>query len=304
VRPYDAALLVAIEGACLLLLETGGNRLRRLLPVAAVLPALAYTWWVFAASPGFRVWVSPHYGDFVPTALELAIALGPAALLALSAAAGWRRRGGGERAHLTRLAVWAAIAALVVTLRPVSYSAQFGVGVGLPLLALAAVGLARQGRRILEISAALMCSTAIAVTWLFATPNSDTHAVVERWTLALAARQLCRPGDLVLAPEDIGLYLGGLTPCWPFLSHSAIPDHDARVQTVRHFQAPDTAPHDRAALLQSLCPAYVVLPPALPEGWLGAQPAYSPRLVASGPNGALALWARDPSAACFQAKNP
>jgi hypothetical protein len=88
------------------------------------------------------------------------------------------------------------------------------------------------------------------------------------------------------------------------VSHPAVPDYDARVEAVRRFQAADTPPSERAGLLQSLCPAYVVLPPVLPEGWLGAQPAYRPRLIASGPNGALALWGRDPSAPCAQAKKP
>jgi hypothetical protein len=292
VRPYDGALLVAIEGASVLLLATGTSRLTRLLPLAAVLPGLAYTSWVFAASPGFRAWVSPHYSDLVPTALELAIALGPALLLALTAAPCWRS-GDRARAHLTRLALWAAIAFLVVTVRPVVYSLQFIVGLGLPLLALAAVGLARIGRRVLGIALPLMAVSSLTVVWLCSLPTPRTHPPLQSWLVPQLLRQQCRPGDLVLAPPQIGLFVGGLTSCWPYVSHAAAPDYEARVHDVDRFYDPRTTPAERAALLATVHPRYVVVPLDLPRDAFGPDEPPAPAWVIRGPTGALAVWSRD-----------
>ncbi|MGE5126422.1 MAG: hypothetical protein ACM3PV_09025, partial [Betaproteobacteria bacterium] len=105
------------------------------------------------------------------------------------------------------------------------------------------------------------------------------------------------PGELVLAPRDVGLYVGGLTPCWPYLSHAAAPEYDERERAVREFYDPVTPSASRGALLSRVCPAYVVLPPRLPAGWLGDNGAYRPRLPAQG-TAALAAWSRDPTRPC------
>jgi hypothetical protein len=73
---------------------------------------------------------------------------------------------------------------------------------------------------------------------------------------------------MVLAPPDVGLYLGGLSPCWPYVSHAAAPGHDARAAAVRRFYG-EASPAERAALLEETGAALVVLPPGLPPGWLG-----------------------------------
>ena len=96
----------------------------------------------------------------------------------------------------------------------------------------------------------------------------------------------------MLAPPDVGLYVGGLTPCWPFVSHAAAPDHDARAEAVRRFYTQST-PDERASLLEGGCVAHVVLPPRAPGGWLGPGAPYRPRLEVPGPNGGLAVWSRD-----------
>ncbi len=303
VRPYDGALLVAIEGASALFLARGRDRLRRLLPLAAALPGLAYTWWVFTASPSFRAWVSPHYADVTPTALELAFSLGPATLLALTSLVAWRR-GGVETGHLTRLVLWAVIALLVVTVRPVSYSLQFIVGVGLPLLALAAIGLARVARHALAIAVPLMATSAVVVVWLCTLPGPRTHPPLQSWLVAQVLRQECHPGDLVLAPAQIGSYVGGLTPCWPFVSHPAAPDYDARLRDVARFYDPSSTPAERAALLATIGPAYVVLPPALPPDSFGASSPYVLAHVVRGPTGALEIWSRDPARPGSRAESP
>jgi len=294
VRPYDAALLAGIEGVAVLLTNPARAWPRRLLPVAALLPVLAYNVWLFLASPGFSAFSSPRYASLAPSPADLALALGPAALLALTAV---RWRGGDGAGHRLRLALWATLALLVVLLRPVSFSLQLVVGIGVPLLVLGAVGLARLPRGALEAAVPLMASTAAVVAWLCASPGPTRYAPAERWRVAAALRTGCRPGETVLAPPDVGLYVGGLTPCWPFVSHAAAPDHDARAEAVRRFYTQST-PEERTSLLEGGCVAHVVLPPRAPGGWLGPGAPYRPRLEVPGPNGGIAVWSRDGVTAC------
>jgi hypothetical protein len=294
VRPYDAALLAGIESLAVLLTAPAREWPRRLLPVAALLPVLAYNGWLFLAGPGFSVFSSPRYASLAPRPADLALALGPAALLAVSSIR-WRRGDGAE--HRLRLALWATLALLVVLLRPVSFSLQLVVGVGVPLLVLAAVGLARLPRAVLETAVPLMASTAAVATWLCANPGPSCHAPAERWEVAVALRGACRPGELVLAPADIGLYVGGLTPCWPFVSHAAAPRHAARDEAARRFYG-GAPPEERARLLESACVTHVVAPTRMPPQWLGSDTPYRPRLEVPGPNGGLTVWSRDGAAAC------
>jgi hypothetical protein len=298
VRPYDAALLGAVEFAAVLLLGPGRDRLRRALPIVALVPPLAYNEWVFRASPAFRAWVSPHYAEIIPSALEWLVLLGPATLAACTSliARGVQAEEQARR-HVVRLRLWAAIALLIALLRPVPFSLQFVVGIGLPLLVLAAVGLARW-RHALEVAVPLLATSSVVYAWLAATPNQDSHAPVERIRVASALRAACRPGDLALAPADIGLYVGGLTPCWPYVSHPAAPDYTQRVEEVTRFYGPASTPARRAALLDRACIAHVVVPPALGVAWFDERSAYRPRLAVDGPNGSLAVWSRAPSAAC------
>ena len=104
VRPYDAALLAGIEGLAVLLTAPPREWPRRLLPVLALVPVLAYDGWLFLAGPGFSAFSSPRYAALAPAAGDLALALGPAALLALTAAR--LRRDEGARYRL-RLGLWA-----------------------------------------------------------------------------------------------------------------------------------------------------------------------------------------------------
>jgi hypothetical protein len=293
VRPYDAALLAGIETLAVLLTTPARAWPRRLLPVAALVPVLAYDAWLLLASPGFSVFSSPRYASLAPRPADLALALGPATLLALTAL---RCRGGDGSEHRLRLALWAALALLVVLLRPFSFSLQLIVGIGVPLLVLGAVGLARLPRGALEAAVPLMASTAVVVVWMCTVPGTGS-APAESWRAAAALRAVCRPGETVLAPPEVGLYVGGLTACWPFVSHAAAPDHDARAEEVLRFYAQST-PEERANMLEGRCIAHVVLPPHAPRGWLGPRAPYRPRLELPGPNGGIAVWSRDGTAAC------
>ncbi len=265
VRPYDAALLAAVEGLAVLLTSPAREWARRLLPVLALVPALAYDAWLLLASRGFGAFSSPRYAAAGASPVDLALALGPAVLLALLALRVRESEGAG---HRIRLALWAGLALLVVLARPVAFSLQVLVGVGLPLLALGAVGLACLRRGVLEATVPLMATTAAVVTWLCATPGPGSHAPAARWRVAAALREACRPGEIVLAPPDVGLYAGGLSPCWPYVSHAAAPEHEARAAAVRRFYG-EASPDERAALVREARAALVVLPTVLPSGWLG-----------------------------------
>jgi hypothetical protein len=289
VRPYDAALLAGVEGLAVLHSAPPREWPRRLLPVLALGPVLAYDTWLFLAGPGFSAFSSPRYAALAPSAGDLALALGPAALLALTAARPGSDAGAG---HRLRLALWAALALFVVLLRPVSFSLQFLVGVGVPLLVLAAVGLSRLPRGVLEGAVPLMATTAAIVTWLCTAPSPSRHVPLERWRVALALRETCRPGQVALAPEDIGLYVGGLSPCWPYVSHAASPEHERRTAEVGRFYR-EAAPAERAELLDRGRVAHVVLPSGLPPGWLGPQTPFRASLSVPGPRGALVVWSRD-----------
>ena len=289
VRPYDAALLAGIEGLAVLLTAPARDWPRRLLPVLALVPVLAYSGWLFLAGPGFSAFSSPRYAALAPAAADLAIALGPAALLALTAAPLRRDEGAPYR---LRLGLWAALALLVVVVRPASFSLQLVVGIGVPLLVLGAVGLSRLPRGVLEGAVPLMASTAVVVTWLCTAPGPSRHAPVERWRAALALREACRPGEVALAPPDVGLYLGGLSACWPYVSHAAAPEHDARAAAVGRFYG-EATPAERAALLDRAGVAHVVLPAGVPPGWLGPDTPFRPRRPVPGLRGALVVWSRD-----------
>ncbi|HVO10514.1 MAG TPA: hypothetical protein VMX54_07125 [Vicinamibacteria bacterium] len=289
VRPYDAALLLAVELFAIVLMRPRREWPSRLLPLLALLPVLTYSAWVFLASSGFRVFSSPAYAALSPSPVDLAIALGPALTLALAAWPAWRDGTAEVREHLGRLALWALAALAVVVLRPASFALQVIVGVGLPLLAIAAVGLARRGR-LLEAAIVPMAGTAVFVGSLCGPPSPPGTTPEERWLVARALRDVCRPGDLVVSPADVGLFAGGLAPCWPYLSHPAAADYGEHEAAVRAFYDPRTSSEARARWLDARCPAHVVVPTPLPAGWLGD--AYEPRLAVRGETGALAVWSR------------
>jgi hypothetical protein len=274
---------------------------RALVPVAAMAPALAYNVWVFFFSPGFRIFSSPHYASSAPSPLELAIALGPATLAALTVVPAWRQGGEATRRHLLHLSLWATLALLVAVARPVSFSLQFLAGVGVPLLVLGAVGLARLGRGVLETAVPLFATTAVVVTWLQLQPNAYRNVPAERWRAAWALRTVCRPGERVLAPADIGLYVGGLTACWPWVSHSYAPDHDTRSEVAARFYA--SPPASRERQLDQLCPDYVVVPAAWPGGGLPEGAPYERRLEVTGTAGGLAVYSRVAGARCREGRH-
>ena len=289
-RPYDAALLAGVEGLAVLLRWPPREWPRRLVPVAALAPVLLYNAWVFLWSPGFRIFSSPQYASSGPSAVELAIAIGPATLVALLA---FRTRETGDetaRRHQLYLALWATLAIAMVVLRPVSFALQFVAGVGTPLLALGAIGLGRMRRGALEAAVVLFAGTALTLTWLQLSPNTYRNVPAERWRVAEALRPVCQRGELVVAPPDVGLYVGGLSACWPWVSHSFSPEHASRDAATRRFYS--SPPEERRRFLDEHCVTHVVVPAGWPEGGLPVGAPYERRLEVDGAGGGLAVYSR------------
>jgi hypothetical protein len=292
VRPYDLATLVLVAVGATLLLDARGDRLRRLLPLLGLLPVLAWNAWLFLLSPGFGAFSSARYAAVAPSPWELALALGPAVILALAAG---RRRAGSDPEHRHRayLALWAGAALALGALPLFPFSSQFLVGVGVPLLGLAAVGLSGMRHRWLEAAVPLLAGSSVLIVVLVWGPSPAWDVPASRWRVAATTlRPLCRRGDLVLAPPDVGLYVGGLTACWPWVSHRAAPTFDARDRAARRFYA-DTSAEGRSRFLAETGVRFVVLPRPKAEGagWSPAEADF--RRVEGSAGSDLAVFARE-----------
>jgi hypothetical protein len=291
VRPYDVAILALVAVAATLALSPPREWPRRLLPLCGLLPILGWNAWLFLGSSGFRAFSSRRYASVAPTPRELAFALGPAVLLALAAL---RRRAGSDAEHRHRvyLALWAGAALALGALPLFPFSAQFLVGIGVPLLALAAVGLSRTRGGWLEASMALLAGSSILIVGLVWGTSPAWHVPADRWRVAAVLRPLCRRGDVVLAPPDVGLYVGGLTACWPWVSHAAAPTYEARDRAARRFYA-DPSREARSRFLAETGVRFVVFPGAGAAGaeWSPEEAGF--RRLGGGTSLDLAVFVRD-----------
>jgi hypothetical protein len=289
VRPYDFVLLVLIRGTCVLLLEPVRRWLLSLAPLLALLPVAGYLYWLFYRNPAFAFYSGTEQG--FPGVADFLWALGPALLLALlglyepSALAGPRR----ARVHLV---VWVAIAALVIAVRPVAFSMQFLVGSGVPLLALGALGLGRFRPLVTLLAALLFAVTFASALRFMLTPRPYWLAGRDTMALVETLRTRCGQGDILVAPEDIGLYSYGLTPCRSFVSHRISPNHDRRMRELERLGT--VAPAQRLGFLDANHVRYLVLsgdvgPTA--EAWLGPDAGWA-RVASFGAPVRLSLYSR------------
>jgi hypothetical protein len=151
-------------------------------------------------------------------------------------------------------------------------------------------------RGVLELAVPAFATTAVVVTWLQSSPNAYRNVPADRWRVAMELRSVCRPGEVVLAPPDIGLYVGGLSPCWPWVSHSASPEHETRDTATRRFYA--ASPAERRRFLDTTCITHVVVPGGWPNGGLPPEAPFRLRLEVEGPGDGLAVYSREGEAPC------
>jgi hypothetical protein len=266
VRPYDLVMIVLARGLGVALTEPPRRWIASLLPLAAVTPVVLYDYWLFYRNRAFSVLSAPTYP--MPFLAGLCLAVAPALALAASSL---RLPPEGRRARSV-LWAWVVAAALVVALRPVSYSLQFLAGIGLPLLALGALGLGRFRPRATVAALLALSTTLLAAAWIVTRDNPRWFVPKGRLQAARGLRPACRAGDVAMAPPDVGLYALGLSPCTPFVSHPVMDRFERRVAEARSFYT-EWPPAVRAAFLDAHCVSALALPadagPAA-EDWLGA----------------------------------
>jgi hypothetical protein len=294
VRPYDFVLLGTIRAASVLVLDPWRRWWAKLLPLATLLPAAAYLYWLFYRNPAFATYPGTVYP--FPAALDLAWALGPAALAALVL----RERPPPEarRFHVP-LVAWLGAGLAVAAARPVPFSLQFLVGVGAPLLMLVAHGLARWRAGVTLAVAGLSATSAATVLYFMLGPNPRWYVPAARIQAAESLRGRCGPRDLFLAPAEIGQLAQAVAPCRAFVSHPFAPGHAERAREMEAFYL-GRSPEQRAAFLDAQGITHLLLPGdagEAPVGWLGPDtPFRRLALVGQGPS-ALAVYGRSPAAA-------
>ncbi|HVO12150.1 MAG TPA: hypothetical protein VMX54_15525 [Vicinamibacteria bacterium] len=296
VRPYELALLVGIRGLVVLTTQPWRRWLRLLLPLAALAPAVLYGWSTTVRNPAYAVFSAVGYG--LPPAADILLALLPAGVLALAGVPLLRGAHGlPERVAFATLLAWPVTVAAVLAL-PLRFGLQLAVDVGLPLLGLVALALARFRPAVTLAAALLLCSTSAVALELLLEDNPQWYVPRERIEAAEALRPLCRRGELLVAPPDIGLYANAYSACRAYAAHLGTADSRERAAAIRAFYA--APPAGRLAWLEARCARFVVLPddgeraPHL----LGAAAPYHRVAQASGPTGRLAVYASDEPPAC------
>ncbi|HXY42232.1 MAG TPA: hypothetical protein VEQ10_21325 [Vicinamibacteria bacterium] len=298
VRPYELALLVGIRALAVLTTEPRSRWLRLLLPPAGLAPAFLYGWATTVRNPAYAVFSAVGYG--LPPAADILVALLPAAALALAAVPlllqGARGPSPARVAVVTLLAWPLTVAALLML--PLRFGLQLAVDVGLPLLGLVALALARFKPAVTLAAALLMSSTGAIALKLLLEDNPQWYVPRERVEAALALRALCRPGELLVAPPDIGLYANAYSACRAYAAHLGTGEGALRAAAIEAFYA--APPAGRLAWLEARCARFVVLPDDAEraEHLLGAAAPYHRVAQASGRAGTLSVYARDEPPAC------
>ena len=142
----------------------------------------------------------------------------------------------------------------------------------MPLLVLGAAGLTRYEPARTALLALALSSSAVVATRVVLGDDPNWFVPRERMAAALALRDLCAPGDLVLGPPDVALYAVGLSRCHAPVAHPVTPDYEARLSEVRAFYA-TWSPAERSDWLDRHGVTHLVLPGdagPVPVGWLGA----------------------------------
>lgn len=303
VRPYDFVLLVLLRAGALCISRPWRAWPREGLPLVGLLPVVAFSYWAYYRNPAFAFYAQAPYA--FPAALDLALALGPAALLALLGALRGAAEGE-QRAARAHLFAWIAVVGLVALLRPVRFSLQFLSGFGVPLLGLGALGLAARRPAATWIAAATLGTSTLVALGLTLSPLPYWFAPADLMGAAEALRPFCRPGDVALAPADLGLRVGGLTACSPWVSHPSHPEYAERARIVTAFYT-EMAPAERRVLLDRACIRHLALPgDAGADGaaWLGLQSGYRRVAFFDDPPRAVGLYSREAEAPCAAAPAP
>ena len=294
-RPYDAALVLAIAGLATAFTRPPRRWLPEIAPLLPVLAPIAYTAWVLYRLPAF-VAFSSMSGYSFPPPVDIAVALGPAAVAALAGVAVLGRQG---LVRARMLAAWAVIGAFLAVFHPLAITLQFLVGMGIPLAGLAVIGAARWRPWLLFAAAAAFATTPFVAMRIVMGDNGRWLVPAERVETAKALGRVCGEGDIALTPPDIGLYMLAHASCRPFLAHVATRDFDERDALARRFYTVGP-PEWRAAAADERCITHLVLAGEMgdaPERWMGPGTAFRRVARIAGPSG-IAVYGRGRPAGC------
>lgn len=268
VRPYDLVTLVATRVLAVAITLPWREGLVRVVPLLALLPVAGYNAWVFFLHEGFSFYARIQYA--YPARLDFLPALAPPLVLSIPA---WR--GPSQETKESRfrqhLACWLVVSVLVMIFRPGQFSSQYLVGMGLPLLLLGALGLARFHPRATLLAVVTLSFTSIVSLRITLSGDPAWFVPAGRLEAALILRQSCRPDDIFLGPPDVGLYSIGLSSCRAVISHEVAPGFRERLDAMRRFYGSQEAAA-RSAWLDSLCVTHLMLPGdagLIPTSWLG-----------------------------------
>jgi hypothetical protein len=75
----------------------------------------------------------------------------------------------------------------------------------------------------------------------------------------MALRPLCRPGQVVMAPPEIGMYANAYSSCRAFITHVIAPDSATRQEEMKVFYL-EAGADERRALLDRRCVSHLVMP--------------------------------------------
>src|SRR5206468_7733626 len=224
----------------------------------------------------------------------------PAALAALAGLPSlWRRTGSEDRTAVAPWMAWPLVVG-VLFLLPFAFVFQSSTNLGLSLLALLALALARLPPAATLLAALCLSSTGLVTLKLLLEDNPNWFVPRERIDVAQALRTQCHRGDLLLAPPDIDLYANAYSACLAYVAHLGVADGPERAEEVQRFYAASAA--ERAAWLQRECVRFVLLPGdqgVRPEGYLGPATPFRRTEVVGAGNRAIGLYIRDgPSVPC------
>jgi hypothetical protein len=301
-RPFDLGTFLMLGGAAFVLdlARKAGPRvaLRRVLPLAAFLPLVAYQAAVLGRHPSFATWSGaqnqvPEFG-----ALALAAAFAPAALLAIYA--GWRSPTTPLR---EAFGLWAGVLVLLPLARtagvvPNYVVTQSLVTLGAALLAFAASALPQ---RVLPWATLALAPTSLALLHIAWFTGAVGFAPRDYFATADFLKGACRDGDVALGSAEVGLIVAARSPCRVVLGHTVLTPHFAeREAEVAYFYAPTTPAAERRRLLDFYGARFVILR-AGADDFLGESPEWKARFATP----LLEVWERSSSrTAAGQAGNP
>lgn len=257
-RPYDLVSFAVVALVLAWLPRQRRPPIASTLELAWIAPVFGYYALLMSSQRGLGGWTGVQSRDLTPPLFEFGIALLPAlALVALF----WRQPAAEDPLGVRRaLVAWAVVVALILVGYPSPMAKQFAVTLGPAVILLAAL---LTPSRWLPAAAAALCPTSVFLLWRVFHPYPDWFAPRDYVEAVRFLDHACGGNDVALAPTDLSLMIGGLTPCRVALGHRGLtPAWPAAIEAGTRFYDAATPAAWRWSYLESLGADYVLLPRA------------------------------------------